>query len=104
MAVANINSLSQVASYPIRTALVEARLITDKHAADAVYVATLAEELRNIEAKIAAAEEAKLFGISVVAIRGGPLLAAEDSPDAHWIRSKSRELVARLRRVEQSSL
>jgi len=104
MAVANINSLSQVASYAIRPTLVEARLITDKHEADAVYVATLAEELRRIEAKIAAMEEAKQFGLSVVAIRSGPLLAADHSPDANWIRTKSRELVARLRRVEQSSI
>jgi len=67
MAVANTNSISQVASSAIRPALVEARLITDKHAADAVYMATLAEELRNIEAKIAAMEEANQFGLSVVA-------------------------------------
>ena len=104
MAVANINTFSQVASYAIRPALMEARLITDKHAADAVYVATLSEELRNIEAKITAMEEANQCGVSVVANRSGPLLAAEHSPDANWIRTKSRELVARLRRVEQSSI
>ena len=94
--------LHHLASYVIRPALVEAKLITGKHAADVVYVATLAEELRNIEAKIDAMEEANHFG-PVVAIRSGPLLAAEHSPDANWIRSKSRELVARLRRVEQTS-
>jgi hypothetical protein len=102
MAAANTNSLSQVASYAIRPALVEARLITEKHAGDAMYVATLAEELRNIEAKIAAMEESNQLGLSVAAIRIGPLLAAEDSPDANWIRTKSRELDVRLRRVEQS--
>jgi hypothetical protein len=104
MAAANTNSLSQVATYAIRPALVEATLMTEKHASDAVYVATLAEELRNIEVKIAAMEESNQLGPSVAAIRIGPLLAEEDSPDANWIRAKSRELGARLRRVEQSSV
>ncbi|HZM12471.1 MAG TPA: hypothetical protein VFC15_19865 [Candidatus Limnocylindrales bacterium] len=104
MAVANTNSISQVASSAIRPALVEARLITDKHAADAVYMATLAEELRNIEAKIAAMEEANQFCLSVVATRSGPALVTEHNPDANWIRTKSRELVARLRRIEQLSI
>jgi len=104
MAASKTNFLSQVASYSIRPALVEARLITEKHAGDAVYVATLAEELRNIEAKIAAMEEVAQFGCSAAAIQIGSLLAAEDSPDANWIRTKSRELDARLRRVEQSSM
>ena len=103
MAAAKTNVLSQVASYAIRPALVEARLITEKHAGDAVYVATLAEELRNIEAKIAAMEKANQFGLSVAAIQIVPLLGAENSPDANWIRTKSRELDARLRRVELSS-
>jgi hypothetical protein len=101
MAAANTNSISHVASYAIRPVLVEARLITEKHAGDAVYMATLAEELRSIEAKIAAMEEFNHLGPSMAAIRIGPLLTAEDSPDAIWVRTKSRELGARLRRVEQ---
>ena len=103
MAAAKTNVLSQVASYAIRPALVEARLITEKHASDAVYVATLAEELRNIEVKIAAMEEATQFGFPVAAIHVGPLFAAEGSSGANWIRTKSRELDARLRRVERAS-
>jgi len=67
MATAKRNYFPDLASNVIRPALVEAMLLTEKHAGDAVYMATLAEELRNVEAKIAAMEEANQFGLSVVA-------------------------------------
>ena len=58
MATAKANHLPALALNVIRPALVEAKLLTDKHARDAVYVVTLTEELRSIEEKIAAMEEA----------------------------------------------
>ena len=58
MAIAKANHLPTLALYVIRPALVEAKLMTDKRARDAVYVVTLAEELRSIEEKIAVMEEA----------------------------------------------
>jgi len=66
-------------------------------------VATLTEELRNIEAKIAALEEAAQLCASAVAIQFGIRDASEALPDAHWIRAKSGELERRLRRIEQLS-
>lgn len=47
MATVKANSLQHLASYVIRPALVEAKLITEKHASDAVYMVTLGEELLN---------------------------------------------------------
>ena len=104
MAHARANNLPRFAASVIRPALVEARLLTKKHADDAVYVASLAEELRTIEAKIAAMEEATLGGCNSAAVQIGSLPAAEDSQDAGWIRTKSHELDARLRRVERSTM
>jgi hypothetical protein len=103
MATAKTNSLQHLASYVIRPALVEAKLITKKHAEDAVYMATLAEELLNIEAKINAMEEAAQFGSSAPAVQVGDRRESEDWSDVNWIRTKSRELELRLRRIEQSS-
>jgi hypothetical protein len=57
MATANANLLPALAGYVIRPALVEAGLMTEKRARDTVYVVTLTEELRGIEAKIAAMED-----------------------------------------------
>jgi hypothetical protein len=103
MATPKTNSLQHLASYVIRPALVEAKLITRKHADDAVYMATLAEELLNIEAKINAMEEAAQFGSSAPAVQVGDHRGPEDWSDATWIRTKSCELELRLRRIEQSS-
>jgi hypothetical protein len=102
MATAKTNSLRHLASYDIRPALVEAKLITQKHAGDAVYMVTLSEELLTIEAKITAMEEAAHFGSSADAVQFGAPLGPEDWSDANWIRAKSRELELRLRRIEQS--
>ena len=52
MAAAKTNVRSQVASYAIRPALVEATPITEKHAGDAVYVATLADFLLGCLSKL----------------------------------------------------
>lgn len=100
MAIAKTHYLPDVASYAIRPALAEAKLITQKHAGDAVYVATLTEELRAIEARIAAAEEAVHLGSSAAPVELRPRRAPEDMPDANWIRAKSRVLGLRLRRIE----
>jgi hypothetical protein len=103
MATAKANHLPDLASYVVRPALVEAKLMTEKHARDAVYVATLIEELRNIEAKIAATEEARQLGSFADLIQHRPCCAPKDRPDAKWIREKSSELDLRLRRIEESS-
>ena len=100
---AKTNSLRHLASRVIRPALVEARLITNKHAGDAVYMATLAEELLGIEAKLAAMEVAVQLGSSAPAARSSDCREPEDWSDASWVRAKSRELELRLRRIEQSS-
>lgn len=104
MATAKTNYLPDLASYVIWPALVEAKLLTEKHAGDAVYVATLAEELRMIEVRITAMEEAAQLERSAAGGQFGPCLSPEDRPDANWIRTKSCELGLRLRRIEQSSI
>jgi hypothetical protein len=103
MATANANHAPDLPIYVIRPALVEARLITQKHACDTVYVATLAEELRNIEAKIAAAEECLKLGCLTASSQYRSCRTPKDRPDADWLREKSSELDLRLRRIERSS-
>ena len=104
MATAKANPRAALAVDVIRPALVEAKLMTAKRARDAVYVATLAEELRSIEGKLAALEES----MHLVSLPEGDLALGrayrppQDGPDAHWIRTKSSELTQRLRRIEQS--
>lgn len=100
---ARTNSLRYLARYIIRPALVEANLLTKKHAGDAVYMATLAEELVGIEVKIAAMERASQLSTSSPAVQSSDCLDSEDWSDANWVRAKSRELGLRLRRIEQSS-
>jgi len=105
MATATANHLPGLALYAIRPALVEAKLMTEKRARDAVYVVTLAEELGCIEEKIAAMEK----GLQLVLQQEDGLAgetacrAPQDCPDANWIRAKSSELDQRLRRIEQSA-
>ena len=79
--------------------------MTDKHTRDAVYVVTLTEELRSIEEKIAAMEEAlQLVSQQEDApAQERACRALQDGPDANWIRAKSSELDQRLRRIEQSA-
>lgn len=105
MATAKANHLPALALNVIRPALGEAKLLTDKHARDVVYVVTLTEELHSIEEKIAAMEEA----LQLV-LQQEDALAQEkashtpqNGPDANWIRAKSSELSRRLRRIEQSA-
>ena len=105
MATAKANHLPALALAAIRPALAEAKLLTDKHARDAVYVVTLAAELRSIEDKIVAMEET----LQLVSQQEDDLALGrgcrtpQDGPDAHWIRAKSSELSQRLRRIEQSA-
>lgn len=103
MATAKANHLPDLASYVIRPALAEAKLMTEKHARDTVYVATLTEELSNIEAKIAAMEEALQLSSFAASSQPRPCRAPRDRADADWIRQKSGELDLRLRRIEQWS-
>jgi hypothetical protein len=105
VATAKANHLPALALAVIRPALVEAKLLTDKHARDVVYVVTLADELRSIEDKIVAMEEA-LHLVSQpedAPALGRACRTPQDGPDAHWIREKSSELSQRLRRIEQSA-
>jgi hypothetical protein len=105
MATAKANHLPTLACYVIRPALVEARLLTDKQGRDEVYVVTLAEELRSIEGKIAAMEEALHLASQredALAL-GRACRMPQDGPDAQWIRAKSSELSQRLRRIEQAA-
>jgi len=103
MATAKANALPHLVHFVIRPALVEAKLMTEKHARDAVYVATLTEELRNIELKIAATEETLQLGSASDSSQPGPSRDLRDWTDARWIREKSCELDQRLRRIEESS-
>lgn len=103
MATTKASRLRNPATRFIREALVEGKLITEKCARDAVYLATLAEELHSVEAKISAMETAaNLTSVADVA-KTVPHDANVDLPDAHWIRTKSCELDKRLRRIEQLS-
>jgi len=103
MATAKANPLPHLVHYVIRPTLVEAKLMTEKHARDAVYVATLTEELRNIELKIAATEETMQMGSLTDSSQPGPGRVPREWSDAGWIREKSSELDRRLRRIEKSS-
>ena len=103
MATVKTNHLPALASCVIRPALVEAKLMTEKHARDAVYVVTLVEELGDIEMKIAAMEAAFQADSPAAATQQEPCRAPENRADAHWIRAKSSELDLRLRRIEQLS-
>jgi hypothetical protein len=102
MATATANHLPGLALSGIRPALIEARLISEKQARDSVYVVTLAEELRTIEAKIAAMEEASGVGSSSDADHDMGRHASEELRDANWIRTKSSQLNQRLHRIEKS--
>jgi len=105
MATAKANYLPALPVHVIRPALVEAKLITAKRARDAVYVATLAEELRNIEGKITLLEEALNLGperVPEFPSQDRECRTPEGDPDAVWIRTKSGELQLRLRRIERS--
>ena len=102
MAIAGLNPLPDAGFFFMRQALVEARLISGKRGCDAVYVATLAEELRNIEKKVAAFEESRGLTTDVSSAQLEPPPAAEDLPDVEWIHRKACELDRRLRSVEQS--
>jgi hypothetical protein len=103
MAVTDMNRLQDAGLSFMRQALVEARLMSEKRACDAVYVATLAEELRRVENKIAALEEACRSAVDESTTQVLPLPSPEDLPDAEWIHQKACELGLRLRRVEQAS-
>jgi hypothetical protein len=66
-----------------------------------VYVTTLAEELRDIEAKIIALESADHPGPSLSV---GPEPLPQFVPGAEWIHNKACELEARLRCIAPPSV
>ncbi len=98
------SSLPSLECQLFRPAIVEARLMTAKHARDAVYVATLAEELSIIDTKLCAMEKALQVDSppDTADARPRPCRRPEGGPDANWIREKSGELDLRLRRIEQN--
>ena len=102
MAVTGMNQLPDPGFFFMRQALVEARLMSEKRACDAVYVVTLTEELRNIEKKIAAFEQGRRSSIDENLHQVSAVPEPEDLPDADWIHRKARELELRLRGVEQT--
>ena len=97
----NTDQWTSMVSYKIRPALAEARLMSKKRARDAVYVATLTEELRDIEAEIAAVENDLQLN-PAAGIENETLAAPPELPDADWIHTKSGELEARLHRIQKS--
>jgi len=99
----NEDQWTSMVSYRIRPALAEARLMSKKRARDAVYVATLTEELRDIEAVIAAVER-DLRLTSAAEMNDAVSTTSPELPDADWIHTKSGELEARLHRIQQSPI
>jgi hypothetical protein len=85
-----------------RPAIVEAKLMTEKHAQDAVYVATLAEELHNIAEKLSVMEQTLQPEETRSAARERPCRVPEAGADATWIRETSRDLDVRMRRLNNS--
>ena len=96
MCAARRNRVLASASLALHPALTEAKLMTAKHARDEIYAATLAEELRRIESKIAAAEEA--LRLPQNSTLNDP---REQAPGVVWFHDKAGELDSRLRRIEQ---
>jgi len=96
----NKGRLPALAFHLFRPAIAEARLLTDKRAHDAVYVATLAAELAAIDRKLSAMERAlepeTLQNRDPASVLGP---APEEERSAQWIRTKCRELDSRLRRI-----
>jgi hypothetical protein len=99
----NTDQWTSMVSYKIRPALAEARLMSKKRARDAVYVATLTEELCDIETEIAAVENDLQLSFSEATKEEAPALPP-GVPDADWIHTKSGELDARLQRIQQSPI
>jgi hypothetical protein len=97
----NTDQWTSIVSYRIRPALTEARLMSKKRARDIVYVATLTEELRDIETEIAAVENDLQLSFSENTKEETPA-APPGLPDVDWIHTKSGELEARLHRIQQS--
>jgi len=90
------NRLPELARYVLRPTLAEARLITDKHACNAAYVEGLAEQLRDVEVKISALENALHLDSPA------PDDDLANRPEIERIRCRSTQLSCRLRRIEES--
>lgn len=105
MASAKIHNLSDICTHQIRPTLLEARLMTEKHARDAAYVVRLTQELCEIEANIFNMEETLgLHSSSHEPVEAIPEQAGQPTGDVNWIRTKSGELNLRLHCIEDLSL
>jgi hypothetical protein len=87
-----------------RPVISEAKLMNRKHAHDPIYVATLAEDLRTIDKKLAAMEDAlHVERTAFLQTEFTSTIAADSDLAAEWIRMKSAELDIRLHRIETLS-
>lgn len=89
-----------LAAQLFREVIVEARLMTDKHACNPVYVAALAKELQSVEEYISAMERDLHIESARAESRPRPCRMPDNGPDARWIREVSGELCWRLHRLE----
>jgi hypothetical protein len=96
----NTKRLPALALHSFRPAITDAKLMTEKQALDAVYVASLAEELATIDRKLSAMEQAlhpeSLQNRGCACVSGQP---PEQQRSALWVRTKCRELDSRLHRI-----
>jgi hypothetical protein len=98
------SSPTMLAIHLFRPVISEAKLMNQKHAHDPIYVATLAEELRSIDRKLAAMEDAlHVERTAYLKTEFTSSIAADSDQAAQWIRMKSAELDIRLHRVESLS-
>ena len=98
MKTANTTCMAVLACHLYRPAIVEARLMTDKHAQNQAYVAALAKELQGIDERLCAMEQA-----AAIDSRPRPCRLPESGPDAKWIREVSGDLNQRLHRLESQA-
>ncbi len=96
----NTGRLPALALHLFRPAIADAKLMTEKQAHDAVYVASLAEELAALDRKLSAMEQAlhpeSLQNRGCTCVSGQ---APDEERSAQWVRTKCRELDSRLHRI-----
>ncbi|HUI83348.1 MAG TPA: hypothetical protein VL240_03945 [Candidatus Binatia bacterium] len=95
------NYVALMADYLFRPAIVEARLVNEKHADNPAYVAALASELQEIEQRMSAMERSLQINMGGEDSRPRPCRMPETGPNVRWLRDLSGELINRLHRLEQ---
>jgi small-conductance mechanosensitive channel len=96
----NARRLPALALHSFRPAIADAKLMTEKQARDAVYVASLAEELAAIDRKLSAMEQVlHPESLQNRDCAGVSDPAPEEDRSAQWVRTKCRELDSRLHRI-----